>query len=164
MRNKLGFALTLLPLCAGFAQAHVSLTEKTAKAGGELLAALRVGHGCNGSPTISLTVSLPPGVTARPQAKTDWSIEQKHEAGKPATIGWRGGSLAADQFDDFPILLHLPATPGILAFPVNQVCAAGSENWSELPAPGKSLSHPAPLLTVVKDTAPSDDMHGMVMP
>jgi uncharacterized protein YcnI len=164
MRNKLIAVLALLPLWPLAAQAHVSLVENSAKAGSEFVAIFRVGHGCGGSPTIALSITLPSGVTARPQAKPGWTIAQQRD---PAAIIWRGGVLAADQFDDFAVLLHLPAAPGRLIFPVTQSCAAGVEHWSDAPAPGKPPAHPAPVLTLTPGTpgAPAmDAMPGMTMP
>jgi uncharacterized protein YcnI len=162
MRNRIALALlfaTALP-----AGAHVTLVDPNAKAGSNFVAEFRVGHGCAGSPTTALTITLPESViSAKPKAKPGWTISMTHapsaksvagEGGRPVTervssITWNGGSLANDQFDDFAILVRLPDAAAPLNFQALQVCDKGSENWAELAdGSGKKLSHPAPVLTV----------------
>ncbi|MDB5644105.1 MAG: hypothetical protein JWN07_3422, partial [Hyphomicrobiales bacterium] len=46
------------------AQAHVTLEKSEATAGQPYKGVLRVGHGCSGSPTTSLSVEIPDGVVA----------------------------------------------------------------------------------------------------
>jgi periplasmic copper chaperone A len=154
MRNS----LVLAPVLATSpAMAHVTLVTSETKAGDNFAATFRVGHGCAGSPTNALTVISPDNLeAARPQAKPGWTITMERapastgaRVGRVMRITWSGGSLPADQFDDFTVLLRLPGAPSHLVFPALRTCGAASENWSELPAEGAKLSYPAPVSTLV---------------
>ena len=169
MRSKIVLAFllaTALPTSA-----HVTLVEPQAQTGGNFVAQFRIGHGCAGSPTTALTITLPESVvSAKPKAKAGWTISMTHaplakplagEGGRAITervssITWSGGSLANDQFDDFAVLLRLPDTAGPLSFAALQTCEKDSENWAEVPdGSGRKLTHPAPVLTVTpKGVAP----------
>lgn len=158
-------ALPILALALGTgAEAHVVLDRDTAPAGSYFKATLRVGHGCNGSPTRRLTVFVPPGVAvAKPQPKPGWTMETRTAAlaapvlvhGKPVAeavsqVSWSGGPLADGQFDEFTMLVLLPAQPGSLYFRTLQECETGQADWAQRPdAGGARLSHPAPRLQVL---------------
>ena len=68
-------AAAVAVLCVtGSAQAHAVLESKKAPAASTYKAVLRVGHGCEGSPTKSIRVQIPEGVIAvRPMPKPGWS-------------------------------------------------------------------------------------------
>ncbi|MES2255685.1 MAG: YcnI family protein [Pseudomonadota bacterium] len=168
MRNKL--ILSALLLSATPAMAHVVIANPQGKAASTFIAGFRVGHGCAGSPTTTLTVTVPESIiTARPQPKAGWTLSMTHAKlaapvageGGPITervssITWTGGVLPADQYDEFVVMLRLPDNAGVLNFPVLQSCQKGAENWAELPdGSGKRPAHPAASLTVTaKDAAP----------
>jgi len=170
MRNKLIPTGLLLTALATPAMAHVVIANPQAKAGSTFIAGFRVSHGCAGSPTNAITVTLPESIiTARPQPKAGWTLSMTHAKlaapvageGGPITervssISWSGGPLPADQYDEFVVMLRLPETTGVLNFPVLQSCQKGAENWAELPdASGKRPAHPAASLTVTaKDATP----------
>ena len=170
MRSNLILPALLLSALATPAMAHVVIANPQAKAGGTFIAGFRVSHGCAGSPTNTITVTVPESiVTARPQPKAGWTLSMTHAKlaapvageGGPITervssITWSGGPLPADQYDEFVVMLRLPDTAGTLNFPVLQSCLKGAENWAELPdASGKRPAHPAASLTVTaKDTTP----------
>ena len=92
---------------ANSANAHVVLDQRTAQASSYFRGAFRVGHGCDGSPVIAITINLPEGVRgAKPMSKPGWTIERQiarlakpYDAhGKSVTedvtaITWRGGLL-----------------------------------------------------------------------
>ena len=46
------------------ALAHITLEQREAPAGSTYKAVMRVGHGCEGSPTIAVRVQIPDGVIA----------------------------------------------------------------------------------------------------
>ena len=163
MRNKmlLTAALSLAPLCAF---AHVSLVDTSAAPGAHFVAHFKVGHGCDGSPTTALDIVIPDGVSSvAAQAAPGWTL-QKSPDGKQ--IGWKGGSLDAKTPGEFAVAMTLPAKPGPLVFAATQTCAAGVENWSEVPPPGVKSAHPAPVLYVGVPAPKKDDgmAPGMVMP
>jgi periplasmic copper chaperone A len=150
------------------AAAHVTLEHKQAAAGSYYKAVLQVGHGCKGSPTVSVRVRIPDGVTsAKPQPKLGWTMAIKRtklpkpvDAGHGRTIdevvsevAWSGGPLQDHEFDEFKIMLKLPDQPGTtLYLPVVQECKEGVHRWIELPQAGKTpaqLKEPAPALQLM---------------
>lgn len=174
MRNKIAACF----LFAGIAPAaaHVTLAQPKAPAGSSYIATFRIGHGCSGSPTTALRIEIPQGIaSARPQPRPGWTLEIEHtplpkpvagEMGEMVTsrvsaITWKGGSLPADQFDEFAVMMKLPAAAGVLLFPATQTCAAGTEHWSDAPMAGMNMPHPAPALTITPAAAPDAGMGGM---
>lgn len=158
--------------CAAPALAHIVIAEPKAAAGSYHVATFRVGHGCNGSPTVSLRVEVPASVaTARPQPKTGWVMRVERaplaqpvptEGGTPQTmrvsaVTWMG-RLDAGHFDEFRLLLKVPAEAKTLYFPVLQRCEQGDAAWTQVPGKGQSrqdLKQPAPVLEVTPSLAPS---------
>ena len=146
--------------------AHVVAAPGEAKAGSYSAIAFRVGHACGaGDTTLKLRVEIPEAVaSARPQPKTGWAIDIEKEDDKATAITWTG-RLPDDQFDDFAVLMKLPAQAGTLAFPVVQACETGESQWIEIAdpeRPNEKLTHPAPtvrLTPAVAETMPA--MPGM---
>lgn len=151
--------------------AHVTLEQPTALAGSYYKAVFRVGHGCQGSPTTGLTITLPTGVVAaKPMPKPGWSLHARigklaqpyDNHGRTVTedvvaVSWRGGPLADAHYDEFVIRVRLPQTPGPLYFKVAQFCERGRLDWVEIPAEGRALKDyktPAALLEVLPADAP----------
>ena len=160
------------------ASAHVVLSPGQSTPGAYYVGAFRVSHGCAGSPTLALTVSIPAGiVSAKPQPKPGWTVEiareplaspVKGEGGRMIrervkSITWRG-RLADDEFDEFRVMAKLPDAAGRLYFPAVQTCEAGEARWTELPGPDKArLANPAPKLDVQPQATDGDAMPGMDM-
>ncbi|CAN5277983.1 hypothetical protein BH10PSE3_BH10PSE3_20890 [soil metagenome] len=153
------------------AHAHVVAAPGEAKAGSYSAIAFRVGHACGaGDTTLKLRVEIPDAVaSARPQPKTGWTIEIEKEGDKAFAMTWTG-RLPDDQFDDFAVLMKLPALsdkegPSALTFPVIQTCEKGESQWTEVAdpeRPDEKLTHPAPtvrLTPAVAETMPA--MPGM---
>lgn len=152
------------------AAAHVVLDPRTAQTGSYFRGAFRVGHGCDGSATVAITVNLPEGVRgAKPMPKPGWTIERRVEKlakpysahGKTVTedvvaITWRGGSLPDEFFDEFAVQMQLPETSDPIWFKVLQRCEKGENDWSMVPATGTStrgLKSPAALLELTPSAA-----------
>lgn len=150
------FALAaLLALPALPAAAHVELEKAEATPGATFKAVLKVGHGCDGSPTTALRVSLPDELAAiTPLPKTGWTaaFETETIGDKPARVlVWRGGPLPDASKESFAFLTDIPAPLAGRAFllPVVQQCVAGEKRWTEpASASGKEAANPAPLLKV----------------
>jgi len=159
--------VSALLVAAGPAFAHVTANPNEAPADSYFRTALRIGHGCAGSPTTAVRVKIPDGVTAvKPQVKPGWSIEIKMrklekplDAGHGRTvsetvdeIAWRGNLPDAD-FDEFGLSIRLPAKAGqTLYFPVVQECEQGVHRWIEIPAAGQKwddLREPAPFIRLI---------------
>jgi uncharacterized protein YcnI len=160
----------LSALSAAPVLAHVVLLEPVAAAATSYRAALRVGHGCDGSPTTGLTVTMPAGfVGAQPMPKPGWKVStrvgklaQPYVAhGKTYTdgvleISWAAqgaeNALPAAFYDEFVLRGTTPSQPGPLWFKVVQTCEKGANEWVEVPAKGsstKGLKSPAALLEVL---------------
>ena len=107
-RLCLSAAVAAVSLAASFdALAHVTLETQQAVAGSTYKAVLRVGHGCDGSPTTAIRVRIPEGMIAvKPMPKPGWELTTKEAPyAKPvqyfestltsgvAEIAWTGGSL-----------------------------------------------------------------------
>ncbi|MDP1967737.1 MAG: YcnI family protein [Burkholderiaceae bacterium] len=156
-------------LCS-LASAHVVLDEPAALAGQGYKAALRIGHGCEGSPTTAVKVMLPAGFAgAKPQPKPGWTVAIRVEKlarpyeshGRRITedvteLSWTAASrehwLPDSHFDEFVLRGTLPARDGPLWFKVLQVCEKGSIDWNEIPASPAAvhgLKRPAALLEVL---------------
>jgi uncharacterized protein YcnI len=163
--------LLAVSLAAPFAHAHINLEQASATAGAYQKLTFRVGHGCEGSATNSITVVLPEGVTgAKPMPKAGWTIstvEGKLNApvmshGVAITtavreVSWKGGPLLDSQYDEFSMQVKLPDAVGKYYFKVIQVCEKGRAEWSEVPgAPDAKMKFPAPMLEVV---APAGHAH-----
>jgi uncharacterized protein YcnI len=164
-RAALGSAIMLAGISANVS-AHVTANPNQAPADSWFRTALRVGHGCEGSPTVAVRVKLPDGViSVRPQMKPGWEISitmrklDQPIQGPHGTvsevvdeIAWRGGPLPDAYFDEFGISMRLPAQPGrTLYFPTVQECELGVHRWIEIPAGGQAwddLEEPAPYVTL----------------
>lgn len=170
--NKSTIAFALIAVLAFPAAAHVVLEHKSAPAGSYYKGTFRVGHGCDGTATTSLTIELPEGVLgAKPMPKPGWTLEtRKARLAVPydshgkridevvATVTWSGGLLADAYYDEFVISMKLPETPGKHWFKVRQVCESGRIDWVQVPAPGQAMRElrtPAALL----DVLPADAEH-----
>ncbi|HEY7979726.1 MAG TPA: YcnI family protein [Rhizomicrobium sp.] len=155
MRAELVFAFLLA--AAAPASAHVTLAQPSAKAGSHSVVTFQVGHGCADSPTTALRIEIPENVTlANPQPKSGWALTIDHTAKHVSAITWSGGSLPADEFDEFAVMMKLPANAETVTFPTTQTCAKGAEHWTE----AKGSTHPAPMLTLTPAGMP-DSMPGM---
>ncbi len=153
---------------------HVVLAEPAALANTSYSAAFRVSHGCDGSPTTAIKVSIPAGFQgAKPMPHAGWLLAVKEENldkpynshGKQVTrdvteITWtavsRDSWLPEAHFDEFVLRGGLPAEGGAMWFKVLQTCEKGSNNWSEVPASGTStrgLKSPAALLEIIPSDA-----------
>ena len=174
MRFMLTLAALSAALTATAAGAHIVFAEPGAQAGGYYAGFLRVSHGCGASPTRSIRVEIPDSVaSARPQPKPGWTLAIEHQPLKVPVKGESGalitervsaitwtGELPGDQFDQFGIMMKLPAAAGPLYFRTVQRCAAGSNDWINIPAsPAEWHMTPMPAPMLVLLAAMTHDMH-----
>lgn len=164
-------ALAILAAGATAASAHITLESQQAPVASTYKAVFRVGHGCEGKPTVKVRVQIPEGVIAvKPQPKPGWTLEKVRGKyaksydyyGTPTSEGvkeivWSGGSLPDDEYDEFVLRARLTGDlkPGtVLYFPVVQECPDGAaERWIEIPEAGKSADDyefPAPGLNLLE--------------
>jgi uncharacterized protein YcnI len=161
----------ITPASAVFA--HVTLEDKAALAGTSYKAILKIGHGCEGSPTTAVKVTIPVGFTgAKPMPKAGWALAIKtaklavpyDNHGKQVTedvseITWMATSkdsyLQEAFYDEFILRGGLPSKVSegaVMWFKVLQTCEKGSNDWSQIPAAGvdaHSLKSPAALLEII---------------
>jgi periplasmic copper chaperone A len=159
---------------------HVTLQDPVAAAGTGYRAVLRVGHGCAGSATTGITVTIPAGFNgAQPLVKPGWATAVRTGAlavpyqmhGTSFTegvleISWTA-KTAADAlpdafYDEFVLRGTTPKTPGPLWFKVVQTCESGTTAWVEVPAKGThahDLKAPAALLEVIDVQATGEHAH-----
>jgi len=179
--NKLALAwLACLGACALGAQAHVTLDQPQAQAGSTYKAALRVGHGCSGQATQSLTVQVPEALRhAKPVPKAGWTlsirrgpgVSSKDTQGAPVAdrvveVTWQARSRADwlddAHYDEFVLRGQLTTQPGPVWFQVRQGCETVTMVWSDQPSTGTStqgLKAPAALLEVLAAPAAPATAH-----
>jgi periplasmic copper chaperone A len=160
-----GATMLALP---GTALAHITLEQQEAAAGSTYKAVLRLGHGCEGSPTTTVRVQIPDGViNVKPMPKAGWELTTKVEPyPEPMPyrdtvltegvreITWSGGSVPDEWYEEFVFRGQLPdGEPGtVIYFPTVQECHGGGiHRWIEIPEEGQTrgyLEEPAPQLTL----------------
>lgn len=174
----LGATAGLMMLGLGAASAHVSVTPNDTAAGASSLATFSVSHGCDGSPTTAMTITLPQELDdATPTVNPNWTISKKvQKLDTPRTL--ENGSKVSERTesitytaktplvdherDAFTLSMQLPDAAGTtLHFPTLQKCESGQTDWKEIPAEGAdhdSVEAPAPAFAVTEAVA--DDGHG----
>lgn len=174
----IGATAGLMLLGLGAASAHVSATPSETAAGAYSLVTFSVAHGCDGSPTKSLTITLPEELNdATPTVNPNWTIStaiQKLDTPRTLANGSKISERTASitytaktplkdhERDAFTLSVQLPDAAGTtLHFPTLQKCESGQTDWKEIPAAGAdhdSVEAPAPELTITKSVA--GDGHG----
>ncbi|MDO9381997.1 MAG: DUF1775 domain-containing protein [Hyphomicrobiaceae bacterium] len=164
-------AAIVISLCAAasLARAHAVLEQREAKVGAGYKAVVKIGHGCDGSPTTTVRVDIPEGVIGvKPMPKPGWTITMQRGAYKQAykhyhgdlsegvrQVTWTGGRLPDDFYDEFVVSTYIAGelTPETtLFFPVTQTCEKGELAWTEIPAAGQDahdLKSPAATLKLI---------------
>lgn len=161
------------------AAAHITATPDTAPAEGYAAFTLRVGHGCEDSPTTKLVVEMPDQVvSATPEVVPGWRIATKEgklpqpfdSHGETITHGvrrvtWSGGPLDPNQYTEFGLSVRFAGKPGdVVPFKTIQRCEQGENAWIQIPQDGQpEPESPAPTVTLVADgqdaaTAPVADV------
>jgi uncharacterized protein YcnI len=162
-------AMFALFICTNPAFSHVTLQDPVTSAGAAYRAVLRVGHGCEGSSTTGMKVTMPAGFNgAQPMPKPGWTVsttvgklaEPYESHGTRYTEGvleiiWTAkgsdNALPAAHYDEFVFRGTASAKVGPQWFKVLQSCDKGVNAWVDVPASGintKDLKMPAALLQV----------------
>ena len=147
----LWLALTAL-VAVGVAAAHIDPRPAKALVGKTTTVAFTVEHGCDGSPTRSLVMRMPVGLTSvKPVSKAGWTITTAEGGGTVRLVTWKG-RLPDSRESRFALRLGMPNKPGkTLYFPVVQRCTKGVIRWIEIPRKGQpEPEHPAPGVTLVR--------------
>jgi len=156
------------------AMAHVGLEPSEVPAGSGVTLSFRIGHGCEGQPTTSVSIQIPGGVASvQPFPKAGWdldvesgSLPEPIDAGDRqitegvTNVTWSGGSLEDAHTDVFQIRATIYGDEGdAVFFPVVQRCGDTEHAWIAIPAEGHDphdLEEPAPGLTIAVE-ADDDD-------
>lgn len=161
-----GGAILALAIPA-MASAHVSVSPDELTAGDHGVLTFSFAHGCENSPTTSLKVTMPEGLTSvAPTMDSDWSIDIErgddglvsavtYTALEPVPNDLRGAVSMSVGLDE--------STPDSLVFPVVQTCVEGSTEWTQLAEDGEdphSLDAPAPVVEVAAATEGGHGAHG----
>lgn len=161
--------LALAGLATAFpAAAHITLENKEAAAGTTVKFVLRVGHGCAGSPTTAVRVSIPEGLSnAKPRPKPGWELAvvtndehtgtagggHDHHGAAVREIAWTGGKLEDAHYDEFVFRAAIDKDAAAEIYvPIVQECEGGINRWIEIPAAGGSsddLKFPAPSIRIL---------------
>lgn len=146
------------------ASAHVEVDPTTAPAGATTPLTFSFAHGCDGSPTRSLTITVPKGVgNVTPVVEGGWGIHRTlGPDGTPTTVVFTAATpveqgLAASV--SMNVLFDTSARGTRVAFPVVQTCVKGSTSWTQIPTAGQdpeSLDTPAPAVQVGQPGATED--------
>lgn len=172
-----GATAGLLAVGAAAASAHVGVTPEDNAAGSNSVLTFSFAHGCEGSPTTEIIITLPEQlIDATPVVHPAWDVEkvtetfdtpQTLESGATVTervsqIVYLAKEPVADGLrDNLQLQVLLPETPGeTLAFPTRQVCEEGETDWAEISAEGQDpheLEAPAPSFVIGEAAA---DGHG----
>jgi uncharacterized protein YcnI len=142
----LGVLLTLgfVGLAAAPAFAHIEPDPARVEPGDDATVSFNVEHGCDTSPTTSLTFKIPKGAKhVAPVDKDGWRSEVK---GK--TVVFDGGSLDAHTEDQFSISFTAPNKKTILVWKVIQQCEEGEIRWIDT---SKTAEEPPPRVGVGKN-------------
>jgi len=167
------FAAAIACACATSAFAHITLEKPEAAPKSSYKAVFRLPHGCDGSATTAVKITIPEGIiAAKPMPKAGWTLsitkgayaksyklygENVSEGAKEIT--WSGGKLPDDQYDEFTVQMNVTeafAAGSTAYFPVTQTCEKGEIKWADIPKTGEA-SHdhaghggePAPSLKII---------------
>lgn len=162
---------------AGTASAHVTVSPSITTAGGYSVLTFAVPHGCDGSATTKITISMPKEIIeATPTRNPLYDVAKKNaklatpitaEDGdtiteKVDTVTYTAKTPLPDGYRDaFQIQIQIPDEVGkTLTFPTIQQCEKGQTAWTEVPAAGQdpeTLEHPAPAFTITTAATSNPD-------
>ncbi|MDN5834409.1 YcnI family copper-binding membrane protein [Corynebacterium casei] len=172
-----GGALLLAVAAAPSATAHITANPDTTAGGAYALVSFGVSHGCDGSPTTEVRISIPEGINSvTPTVNRGWDLEKVTEELAEPSIDSHGNEvtervsevvytaddpLPADFRDVFDLSVKLPEEMAgeTLYFPTIQSCEKGEAAWIQIPAEGQDadeLDMPSPELTLSAATSTED--------
>ena len=169
MRAELAATL-LLTVSTNVAFSHATLERKEASPNATYRGVIQITHGCEGTPTKRVSVTIPEGVIgAKPMPKPGWTLSLEKAPYAKAYPYYHGDisegvenhnpgaeencpTIKSTRFTFLARVTDTFAPGATVYFPVEQDCVKGAYRWSEIPAPGQnahSLQSPAPGVTIV---------------
>jgi uncharacterized protein YcnI len=167
---KFALLLSLLASLPSLVFAHATVQPRQAAQGSYQRLAIAATHGCEGSATTQVIVTIPESLMgAKPMPKAGWVVETEvRDLAQPylshgkeikrdvRTITWKGGKLLDAHFDEFVISVKVWDKTGKIYLPVTQLCDQGRLDWNQIPAsPSEKLPYPAPYIEVM----PGEHVH-----
>jgi hypothetical protein len=148
-------SVTVVLATGGIVSAHIDPDPIAIQAGNSATVAFKVEHGCDGSPTTSMSFQIPEGVTdAVAVDKDGWTATLSGR-----TLEFTGGPLAADEEDHFDITFTAPASAGEISFPIIQTCEQGELAWIEPTVEGaEEPERPAPIIKITEGAPTAEDL------
>lgn len=176
IRHALIGAAAAAAVFAQAAAAHVTASPAEIPAGYGYTE-FSVPHGCDGSPTTSISIQIPAGVASvKPEVVAGWEISLKQgELAEPVEIfgeettegvtevTWTGGPLPDAYLQKFGLSFFASESLAgeTVWFPVVQRCEQGEIRWIEIPAEGEpEPEEPAPGVALL---AAAEEEHGSAM-
>ncbi|WP_133960674.1 YcnI family protein [Rathayibacter sp. PhB151] len=149
------------------ASAHVTAAASSTAAGSYTVVTFSLAHGCEGSPTTGLSITIPEGINSvSPTVNPNWDVVKNEvEIADPVTdshgntatqrvsdVVYTAKTALADGYrDTVSLQLQLPedAAGSTLEFPVLQSCETGSTAWDQPTVEGEDEPElPAPTVAV----------------
>ncbi|MCJ1681767.1 YcnI family protein [Rathayibacter sp. VKM Ac-2928] len=149
------------------ASAHVTAAASSTAAGSYTVVTFSLAHGCEGSPTTGLSITIPEGINSvSPTVNPNWDVVKNEvEIADPVTdshgntatqrvsnVVYTAKTALADGYrDTVSLQLQLPedAAGSTLEFPVLQTCETGSTAWDQPTVEGEDEPElPAPTVAV----------------
>ncbi|MCJ1686301.1 YcnI family protein [Rathayibacter sp. VKM Ac-2927] len=149
------------------ASAHVTAAASSTAAGSYTVVTFSLAHGCEGSPTTGLSITIPEGINSvSPTVNPNWDVVKNEvEIADPVTdshgntatqrvsdVVYTAKTALADGYrDTLSLQLQLPvdAAGSTLEFPVLQTCETGSTAWDQPTVEGEDEPElPAPTVAV----------------
>lgn len=161
-RGALGAALAIGVVLGAptVASAHVGVSPDAISPGESAVLTFSFTHGCDGSPTTALRITMPEGLASvSPTVDTTWNIAvERGENGLVTAVTYAATTpIASDLRGAASMAIRLSEdAPESLAFPVEQQCESGVNQWVELATEGEDphdLESPAPVVQVIDGSA-----------
>ena len=138
------------------ALAHVGVSPDTLPAGASTVLTFSFTHGCDGSPTTALRITMPDGLASvSPTADGDWDIAvERGDDGLVSVVTYTALTPVPSDLRGAVSMQVRPEEDAAasLAFPVEQVCETGVNEWTEIAEDGEDphdLESPAPVVGLV---------------
>lgn len=144
-------AIAAVLVAAGPAGAHVEADEPAVGPDGATTIDFTFDHGCDGQPTTSLRVEIPPGVTdVVPEPRDGWEVQVS-----ATEFGWSGGSIPDREEATFRAAMRVSGEAGTtIYFPTLQGCPTAELAWIDRPDPGgPEPEDVAPSVTLTETVA-----------
>ncbi|WP_243224984.1 YcnI family protein [Microbacterium sp. CIAB417] len=149
------------------ASAHVGVTPDSLAADEATVLTFSFTHGCENSPTTALRITMPDGLASvSPSVDSGWDIAvERGDDGLVDTVTYTAVTPVPS---DLRGAVSMQVRPGedaaeTLAFPVEQICETGANEWVELAEDGEDphdLDAPAPVVALVAGESDGEDGHG----